>query len=523
VIPLRTGVPLSGQSVKAKEWIYYTITTSQGQGLVVQVNQTSSNMDADLYMLRNALPSLTSYEEFNNGLSQSFQIVVDNAKSGIWYLGIYGYTDSSYTIRGTISGTECPALNNCNSPNGVCVGPNLCNCTAPYTGDDCSQVGTKIVPNTPISTTVSRSTWQYYYLDIQAGTNLATIIVNQTRANDDVDLYVRYNAIPTSEQWDYRDYTAKKDYSISIAQITQGRWWIGMFGFTATSYTIRVSIGEQCPNMCSKHGTCAGVSCNCHSGFTGDQCQNMTNPLQLRTAVTGYVGGASWNYYYFQATTISTLAVNITQSGTTGDCDLYARSGAVPTLTQFDYFDNGLTKQYTLSIPDPGSAVWYFGVFGFTPCDYAILVDITNSCPGTPPCSGHGVCAGGVCSCGAGYSGADCSSRSTSITNGAVISDSLTRNTWKYYTIDTSSTTFLAVDLKELNSLGAIWVFVSKNTPPDIRIHDYADMDTNSALHSLDIVFSNPQTQRWIIGVYGNPYAPNGILSFKVTAWFPPF
>lgn len=524
VTPLQSGVWKNSQSVRSKEWIFYTISTTSGQGLIVQVNQSSNTEDVDLYLLRNALPSLTNYEEVDSGLHQNYTLVVSDAKTGVWYLGLYGFVATIFNIRATVTGSECPALNNCNAPHGVCVAPNVCNCTEPYVGADCSQTMTRLTSGTAVSATVGRGEWNYYYFDITSSTNVATIIVNQTVAGTDVDLYVRKGNFPTTDIWDYRDFTNKKDYSLTISEITSGRWIIGMFGFTQTQYTLKVVYADQCPNQCSKHGSCTGVSCTCNTNFGGEACQNMTVALTPRVSVPGYVGGNTWNYFFFQATTISTFTVNVTQ-GAQGDCDLYARANSPPTATQYDYLDISVNKQFTLIIPDPGTATWYFGMFGYASCDYTILVDLSNTCPGSPPCSGHGTCANGICSCVPGWGGPSCSQSSTTLSNGGVITSSTTLNNWQYFTIETSGTSFLAVDVKETTSVGTLWVFVSKNIQPDIRTHDYADVDTNSALHSLDITLpdANVPSQMWYIGVYGNPYASNQNIPFKITAWYAPW
>lgn len=46
--------------------------------------------------------------------------------------------------------------------------------------------------------------------------------------------------------------------------------------------------------------------------------------------------------------------------------------------------------------------------------------------------------------------------------NAAVLNGTVSMNYWKYFGIDINSTTFLAVDVKELTTVGSVWVFVSK-------------------------------------------------------------
>lgn len=336
-------------------------------------------MDVDLFLLRDALPSRTNYEVKDEGMSQNFTAVVDNAKNGVWYIGAYGYTQTSFSILAVVTGTQCPSYNNCNPPHGLCTGQDQCTCYGTYLLPDCGKSATILQTGVPVLSIVGSHMWDYYVIDTLPQFNTLLIQINQTTDFYDLDLYVRFNNTPTSSFWDYRDITPLKDFSLMIDQTKLGRYWIGIYGFTAGQYTIRASLGIQCPNQCSKHGTCNSDStCTCSPNFQGAECETMTSPLQVQQSVSGYVGHNSWNYYNFQTSTTQTLSVSIIETDNTGDCDLYVRSGSMPTLTQFDYFNNGITRSYTIDISDPGDAVWYFGVFGYTTCDYSIMVNITS-------------------------------------------------------------------------------------------------------------------------------------------------
>jgi hypothetical protein len=524
VYPLQNGTLKTGQSVKSHEWIFYTITTTSGQGFIVEVRQDSSSMDVDLYLLRNSLPSLTNYEVSNTDFVQNFTVTVDNARTGVWYIGAYGYASTTFSIRINVSGTQCPTYNNCNPPKGQCVGPDQCQCTENYVGPDCSQQAMQLRPDVSVNGNVTIRKWVYYFINVTSQTNTLVFALNQSRADIDLDLYVRFGNVPTLDQWDYRDINMVQNFTLTILNTQVGVYYAGIYGYTAGSFSLKASVSANCLNQCSKHGLCSGTTCNCNSGYSGRECENMNVPLTIKTPVSGYAGTGAWNYYFFQTTSIATLSVTVVQTGPSGDCDLYARANSKPAITQYDYFDNGIKVNYTLDIPNPGESIWYFGVYGYTACDYSITVDVTNACPGTPVCSGHGTCSNGYCICNSGYSGDDCSSSLVTLSNGQVIIDTVPLNGWRYYSINTLVTTFLAVDLKETNSTGSVWLFVSKSIPPDVRTYDYADLHTNTFLHNLDITFPSPLSNQFFIGVYANPFAlnPSGI-TFKITAWYSPF
>lgn len=106
------------------------------------------------------------------------------------------------------------------------------------------------------------------------------------------------------------------------------------FSFIATQFV-------QCPSQCSKHGVCSQstATCSCDIGFSGQYCQTMTSQMLLGRSYPGFVAENIWNVYKYQSSTSETLVVSINQTASVpnADCDLYVKSGAVPTLTAYDY------------------------------------------------------------------------------------------------------------------------------------------------------------------------------------------
>jgi len=102
--------------------------------------------------------------------------------------------------------------------------------------------------------------------------------------------------------------------------------------------------------------------------------------------------------------------------------------------------------------------------------------------------------------------------------------DVTTSARWDYYTIRVVNTTFLSITLRETNSVGFVWLYTSKGRLPDTRIYDYSDQETNSQFHRIHIIFDQPETDNWIIGVYANPFALTGEpVPYSVAAWYSPF
>lgn len=105
---LTSGVPVSG-SVGFLEWDRYTITVPSGAtSLVVATSGTSA--DIDLYLRYGSAPTLNEYDYVAYTSSGNETITVTPSSSpqplaaGTWYVGVYGYQASAYSIVATVTG-----------------------------------------------------------------------------------------------------------------------------------------------------------------------------------------------------------------------------------------------------------------------------------------------------------------------------------------------------------------------------------------------------------------------------------
>jgi hypothetical protein len=103
----------------------------------------------------------------------------------------------------------------------------------------------------------------------------------------------------------------------------------------------------------------------------------MTNAMTFGVNVQGYVSSNSWNYYHITPNSANNMVVSMNQTAG-GDCDLYIKVGANPSQVSYDYRDIGVALSVRIIVPDPAADTWYFGVYGFSSCNYLINV-VVNS------------------------------------------------------------------------------------------------------------------------------------------------
>jgi len=245
--------------------------------------------------------------------------------------------------------------------------------------------------------------------------------------------------------------------------------------------------------------------------------------------VSGYVDGQTWNYYHYAPNSGNNMIIAVNTTSNSGDCDLYIKRGQNPTQFVYDYMDAGITKYFQITVPDPASDTWYFGIYGYSACAYQIWVTISTQCPGVPPCNNHGTCSNnGQCICNTGYSGSDCSitgNQLPRLSNGVSVSGAVnsTSAQWQYYQFNVVNTTFLTIILKETQTTGFVWLYAAKDSTPNLRDYDYSDQGTNSIFHRIHITFEAATTDTYYFGVYSNPFSNVPAVPFTIAAWYSPF
>ena len=486
--------------------------SSIAQALIFNVTQALSTADCDLYLQFNALPTRYSYAARDITADQSVELVVDSPTVGVWYAGVYGFTQCSYTIRAT---QRSPCPNSC-SGHGTCLSSGQCSCSAGYTGSDCSAGIIPLFANTPVTGSIASSNWLYYSYAYPGSSSAQAVRfgVTQASGSGDCDLYIAKGFIPSFHNFTWRDESADSSFSVQILQPGgAGTFYAGMLAFSGTcSYTMTVTLvsqTQQCTNQCSgsTHGTCSNGQCACVSSYSGAYCQQANFNMASSVTYLGYVDQGAWNYYRVSALSSQNVLLSMLETGSNSDCDLYVKAGRNPTRYDYDYADLTNQANSSVTIPDPGSTLWYVGIYGFLPCSYQIRGILTTSCPNG--CSGHGTCSSGTCFCNPGYAGQDCGQTNPSLSSGQTITDSVANGQWKYYSIS-SIKSAATIHLLETASIGNLWLFASSLGSPTLMDYEYSSIDTNTNNHN--IIISRPDSSdptNYTLGVFGNPLAPS--------------
>ena len=104
-------------SVSLKGWQYYKIDSAAAHTTLV-VDLTALTADGDLYVRKGAFPTTALYDDRSiAGGTTSEQCEVVNTEAATWYVGVFGYAATDFTVEAT--------LGVANAPTGVLYGP-LC-------------------------------------------------------------------------------------------------------------------------------------------------------------------------------------------------------------------------------------------------------------------------------------------------------------------------------------------------------------------------------------------------------------
>lgn len=509
-------------SLNTFTWHYYHVQVPFGtNALNITVQQTSQYGDVDVYVQRGHFPTQRDNIAADETTSNYISIEVPNPSPSTYYIGLYGYWHVDYTLRvDVINGcaANCGAHGQCEA--GECV------CMDSWTGEHCDRYDRLLVVGDTVHDHVENQEWKYYHLIVPADNVLSITLTGE--GEGDVDLYLKHEEYPTFFNFDYLNGTIAPLSTLVVEDPAPGTWYIGCYGYRGDSYDLLVNLEHEaeCVAQCSgpSHGTCGSHgTCQCQTGFTGSSCETMTAGMELDTWYEGHVDQNTWNFYKFSVSSTNDVVIAVDQEESREDCDVFVKEGSQPTRISYDYAELSYREQFNITIEDPSGSEWHVGVYGWTACSYRLAITIPIECQ----CVGnHGQCRQGsdVCICNPGWTGPHCDENSMMIDNGSVYRDqTVAQYQWAYYTITTEST-MLLVSMKEQETRGFLWLYVSQSGFPGLDTFDAADKETNTDFHEVHLLFDHKERRRFYIGVYGNPFDILGAdpVPFSITAWSPP-
>jgi hypothetical protein len=172
----------------------YRVRVSGANYLGVTLTQTTAG-DCDLYVRFNEAPTVWNWDFANVTRGNLSTITVEGARTGYYFIGVYGFQACSYII---VAQTQSACPNQC-SQHGTCSGT-TCTCQPGYTGNYCNSMTDTLQPDQLANGYVEYNTWNYFTYHSNSDANLV-IHVNQSSTKDDCDLYVRAGSNPTRFQF----------------------------------------------------------------------------------------------------------------------------------------------------------------------------------------------------------------------------------------------------------------------------------------------------------------------------------
>ncbi len=179
-------------ALEAGEWRHFGPFEAEGAVLNAAM---SGEGDADLYVRRDAQPSTESFDcrPYSGGADENCVLEGE----GSWYVSVRGYS-------------EVPAFALSVSWDGQM---------------DIDSHGS-----------LAEGEWDHISVDMEAGEQLQLI----TSAASDIDLYVRFDAQPTEDEWDQRPYSGSGDEEVIVNADSARTLHIAVHGYAASDYALTI-------------------------------------------------------------------------------------------------------------------------------------------------------------------------------------------------------------------------------------------------------------------------------------------
>jgi hypothetical protein len=114
------------------------------------------------------------------------------------------------------------------------------------TAEACGGGSSVLTSGVPVSGSVGLLEWDRYTIAVPSGATRLEVATSGTSA--DIDLYLRYGAAPTLNEYDYVAYTSSGNETITVTPssspqpLVAGTWHVGVYGYQASAYSLVATV-----------------------------------------------------------------------------------------------------------------------------------------------------------------------------------------------------------------------------------------------------------------------------------------
>lgn len=199
--PLNNGVPVTGLAASTGQELAFSLTVPAG-ATDLDFVLSGGTGDADLYVRFGGEPTTSSYDcrPYLNGNNETCSFSAPQA--GTYYVVVRAYSSFS----------------------GVSL-------VASYQESSGGGGGASGLYETNLSG--NRNSWQDFSVEVPAGTS--SLNVTMSGGTGDADLYVRFDALPSRNNYNCRPYLSGNNETCTISNPAAGTWYISIFGYSSYS------------------------------------------------------------------------------------------------------------------------------------------------------------------------------------------------------------------------------------------------------------------------------------------------
>jgi vibriolysin len=203
VTQLTNGVAKTGLSAAQNGQLFFSLAVPTGASNLTFKTSGGSG-DADLYVRFGSMPTTSTNDYKSEGSTTAESVTAATATAGTWYVLVNAYAAFSNVSL-------------------------VASYTTGSGGGGSTTVLTNGVPVTNLSgAKSSQTTWTF---QVPSGQTSMTIKISG--GSGDADLYVRYNAQPTTSTWDYRPYKSGNAETVTVSNPSAGTWYVMLRGYAA--------------------------------------------------------------------------------------------------------------------------------------------------------------------------------------------------------------------------------------------------------------------------------------------------